>query len=94
MKQAKRTGIEVRIMKPSARFMGWQAKLQELDAPPRSRLYGLEPMNGGTVWSECLTSYTSIAWDGNMASLPEHSQIKKLALFLSMLNGGVIHLRN
>ncbi len=62
MKPAERTGIAVRIMK-SARSGGWQSKLQELDVPPRSRLYGLKPMNGGTVWSECLTSYINrLGW--------------------------------
>jgi len=63
MKPTERTGIAVRIMKRASRFMGWQTKLQELDVPLRSRLYGLEPMNGGTVWSECLTSYINrLGW--------------------------------
>jgi DNA-binding phage protein len=63
MKQAERTGIAVRIMMRASRCMGWQTKLQELDGPPRSKLYGMEPMNGGTVWSECLTSYINrLGW--------------------------------
>jgi len=63
MKPAERTGIAVRIMKRASRCMGWPTNLQELDIPPRSRLYGLEPMHGRTVWSECLTSYINrLGW--------------------------------
>src|SRR6266704_2782631 len=57
MKQAGRTGIEVRIMKPAMGYSEGQTRFQTLNVPPRSRLYGLEPRSVGTVWSECLTSY-------------------------------------
>jgi len=63
MKQAGRTGIEVRIMKPAMGYLEGQTRFQTLNVPPRSRLYGLEPCSGGTVWSECLTSYVNrLGW--------------------------------
>ena len=63
MKQAGRTGIEVRIMKPAMGYLEGQTRFPTLNVPPRSRLYGLEPCHGGTVWSECLTSYINrLGW--------------------------------
>ncbi len=63
MKQAGHTGIEVRIMKPAMGYLEGQTRFPTLNVPPRSRLYGLEPRSGGTVWSECLTSYINrLGW--------------------------------
>ena len=63
MKQAGRTGIEVRIMEPTMGYLEGQPRFQTLNVPPRSRLYGLEPRSGETVWSECLTSYINrLGW--------------------------------
>jgi hypothetical protein len=37
--------------------------LQRTDIPPRSRLYGLEPYQAETIWSESLTSYLNrLGW--------------------------------
>jgi len=56
-------GVSVRIMKPAVGYMEWQSRFQELDVPPRSRLYGLEPRSMETVWGESLTSYINrLGW--------------------------------
>lgn len=37
--------------------------LQTADIPPRSKLYGLEPYQVNTIWSESLTSYLNrLGW--------------------------------
>ncbi len=68
MNRARHIEVSVRIMKPAAGSMGWQAKLQKFDVPPRSKLYGLEPCGMETVWSECLTSYINrLGWSYGIA---------------------------
>src|SRR3989442_2279028 len=63
MKQAGRTGIEVRIMKPVMGDASEQTSFQAFTILPRSRLYGVEPRSVGTVWSECLTRYINrLVW--------------------------------
>lgn len=63
MKQARRTGIEVRIMKPAMGYWQGQTSFPTLDVPPRSRLYGLEPYEVKTIWCESLTSYLNrLGW--------------------------------
>jgi DNA-binding phage protein len=55
--------ISMKIVKPVARSMGWQTRLQEFDIPPRSRLYGLEPYHVKTIWRESLTGYLNrLGW--------------------------------
>lgn len=57
------TRISVKIVKPVARSLGWQTRLQECDVPPRSRLYGLEPYHVKTIWCESLTGYLNrLGW--------------------------------
>ncbi len=48
--------------------MGQHGRLQALDVPPRSRLYGLAPCGMETVWSESLTSYINrLGWRHGVA---------------------------
>ncbi len=50
-------------MKSAMGYSPGQTRFQTLSVPPRSRLYGVEPRSGGTVWSECLTSYINrLGW--------------------------------
>ncbi len=63
MNQTRDTRVSVRIMNSTPGSLGWPATLQNLDIPPRSKLYGLEPYGLETVWSECLTGYINrLGW--------------------------------
>ena len=55
--------MSVKLVRPAMEYMGELSRLQALDVPPRSRLYGLMPCEVGTVWSESLTSYLNrLGW--------------------------------
>ena len=55
--------MSVKLVRPAMECMGELSRLQALDVPPRSRLYGLMPCEVGTVWSESLTSYLNrLGW--------------------------------
>ena len=68
MKRAEYARIEVRIRKPAMEYLEEPTRFQAFNIPPRSRLYGLEPCNLETVWSESLTSYVNrLAWRHGVA---------------------------
>jgi len=62
MNQTKNVSVKSRTLN-STSSLGWPATLQNLDIPPRSKLYGLKPYGLETVWGECLTSYINrLGW--------------------------------
>jgi transcriptional regulator with XRE-family HTH domain len=63
MNQGGYASTAVRIIHPLQEPRRGQNALQVLDAPPRSRLYGLLPRERGTIWHESLTSYLNrLGW--------------------------------
>src|SRR5260370_10576793 len=55
--------IAVKILPLSICHREAQTTLHMSDVPPRSRLYGLAPLEMGTVWVESLTSYINrLGW--------------------------------
>ncbi len=59
-----------------------QLVLQLADRPPRSRLYGIVPREGGTLWAECLTSYLNrLSWRHGLSprSLVAHELVPLLS---------------
>ena len=68
MNQTRNAHVSVRIVNSTSGFLGWSATCHNLDIPPRSKLYGLEPYDLETVWSECLTSYINrLGWSHGVA---------------------------
>jgi hypothetical protein len=55
--------VAVKIRHPSRGYHEAQITHHLGKIPPRSRLYGLEPCEVGTIWGECLTSYLNrLGW--------------------------------
>lgn len=63
MRKREQTAVAVKSLDPSRGYREAQIILQLGDVPPRSRLYGLVPCKGGTIWYESLTSYLNrLGW--------------------------------
>lgn len=63
MSQRRYAARAVKIIHPHLESTGGQGLLHLLEVPPRSRLYGLAPREGGTIWRESLTSYLNrLGW--------------------------------
>jgi hypothetical protein len=59
-----------------------QNVLQRTDVPLRSRLYGLEPQEVGTIWAESLTSYLNrLGWRHGVS--PRALVAQEIALYVS-----------
>jgi DNA-binding phage protein len=78
MNKTRYATIEVRS---TAEYLGQHGRLQALDAPSRSRLYGLVPCGMETVWCESLTSYINrLGWKHGVA--PRALVIQEIAPLL------------
>jgi transcriptional regulator with XRE-family HTH domain len=74
--------VAVKIRHPSSIHREAQIMLHLGNVLPRSRLYGLEPREVGTVWSECLTSYLNrLGWRHGVS--PRDLVIQELLPFLN-----------
>jgi TniQ len=63
MSRTGQTAMAVKILRPSMVHRKAQSILHMSDVPPRSRLYGLVPREGRTVWGESLSSYLNrLGW--------------------------------
>ena len=63
MSKTGRAMVKVKVTQSAYRDTQEHSRLQVLDVPPRSKLYGLVPYGMETVWSESLTSYMNrLGW--------------------------------